>query len=330
MANNTLAEIRARLAAAEQNKNQTDSSLFPFWNAKQGTTSIVRFLPDLNPDNGFFWVEKLTIRLPFNGIKGGNNKEIYVNVPCVEMWKSEYPQGCPILSDVRAWYKDSSLTERANRYWKKPTYILQGFVRESAVLDEEVPENPIRRFVLNKQLYNLVKAGILDTDMDNSPVDYENGSDFRIIKTSKGTYDDYGTSSFARKETSLTKSEREAIEKWGLSDLSSFMGKKPTADDLKIIREMFEASVDGEAYDTERWGKYYRPIGMQADTTSDAPNHSESVSSSEAASKHTSGHVSSSSNTTKNSDTDSRVSSTTKSSAADVLKSIRERASQSK
>jgi hypothetical protein len=33
---------------------------------------------------------------------------------------------------------------------------------------------------------------------------------------------------------------------------------------LKVIKEMFEASVDGQPYDTERWGQYFRPAGVQA------------------------------------------------------------------
>ena len=32
----------------------------------------------------------------------------------------------------------------------------------------------------------------------------------------------------------------------------------------KVIKEMFEASVDGQPYDTERWGQYFRPAGVQA------------------------------------------------------------------
>jgi hypothetical protein len=28
------------------------------------------------------------------------------------------------------------------------------------------------------------------------------------------------------------------------------------------MKEMFEASVDGEAYDMERWGQYFKPAGM--------------------------------------------------------------------
>ena len=277
MANNTsstLAAIRARLAQQELNKNNGgnfDSPVFPFWNAKPETQSTVRFLPDGDSSNTFFWVEKQVIKLPFNGIKGGDTKPVLVSVPCVEMFndKAAYPQGCPILSEVRVWYKDETLKENAGKYWKKPTFILQGFVRENAVSDDKAPENPIRRFTLNKQLFNLVKAGILDADMLNMPTDYDNGSDFRIVKTQKGPYADYGTSSYARRESSLTQVERAAIEQYGLSNLSDFLGKRPSQEDLKIIREMFEASVDGEAYDTERWGNFYRPSGLKEEKAED-------------------------------------------------------------
>jgi len=34
--------------------------------------------------------------------------------------------------------------------------------------------------------------------------------------------------------------------------------------ELKVIKEMFEASVDGQPYDTERWGQYFRPAGVNA------------------------------------------------------------------
>jgi hypothetical protein len=40
--------------------------------------------------------------------------------------------------------------------------------------------------------------------------------------------------------------------------------KKPTDVELKVIKEMFEASVDGQPYDTERWGQYFRPAGVNA------------------------------------------------------------------
>jgi hypothetical protein len=274
--NSTLANIRARLTAAENQKTTYDNAFFPFWNAKTDTTSVIRFVPDGNETNTYFWVEKQNIKLAFNGIKNGDSKPVTVNVPCVEMFGRElYPQGCPILSEVRLWYKDESLKEKANRYWKKPQYIMQGFVRENAVSDDVPPENPIRRFSLNKQLFNIVKAGLMDADMLNLPTDYQNGTDFKIVKSQKAQYADYGTSSYSRRESPLTKVELDAIEKYGLSNLNDFLGKKPTADELKIIREMFEASVDGEAYDLERWGAYFRPSGLKSEKDVETPANTE-------------------------------------------------------
>jgi hypothetical protein len=48
--------------------------------------------------------------------------------------------------------------------------------------------------------------------------------------------------------------------------LSDFLPKKPDATAVKVMQEMFEASVDGEAYDADRWSQYFRPSGMQART----------------------------------------------------------------
>jgi len=95
--------------------------------------------------------------------------------------------------------------------------------------------------------------------------------DFTVSKTSKGGYADYSTSKWSRKESALTQDEAEAIEKHGLFNLSDFLPKKPSAQELAIIKEMFEASVDGQPYDTERWGSYYRPRGVNAPAGSAAP-----------------------------------------------------------
>ncbi len=335
MANSTLASIRARLAAAEQ-KNTTnyDKATFPFWNAKTDTTSTVRFVPDGDTKNDFFWVEKQQIKLPFNGIKGGENKPVTVNVPCVEMFgKDLFPKGCPILSEVRSWYKtaektgDSDLKDKANKYWKKPVYIMQGFVRENAVLEDQAPENPIRRFSFNKQLYNLVKAGLMDPEMENLPCDYDKGSDFRITKSSKGSYADYGTSSYARRESPLHQVELDAIEQYGLSNLSQFLGNVPTEEDINILFEMFEASVDGEAYDPEKWEKYFRPTGYK-----NAENAEEKTVGQKTETVNTSSETKTSvpdqkesKETPEKEDAQATESATTKTSAADILKMIKSR-----
>jgi len=104
----------------------------------------------------------------------------------------------------------------------------------------------------------------MDPDIQEMPTDYTAGLDFRITKTTKGQYADYSTSKWARKETALTEAQMSAIETHGLNTLSDYLPKKPTEVELQCIKEMFEASVNGEAYDVERWGQYYRPYGVDA------------------------------------------------------------------
>jgi hypothetical protein len=104
----------------------------------------------------------------------------------------------------------------------------------------------------------------MDPELEELPTDYLRGLDFRITKTAKGGYADYNTSKWARKESALTEEEQAAIDTHGLWDLSTFMPKKPDEAAVKVIKEMFEASVDGAAYDTERWGSYFRPAGVAA------------------------------------------------------------------
>jgi len=262
----SLAEIRARIQAQENKSTgsgsqQSDNSIYPHWNMDEGTTATIRFLPDANSTNTFFWVERQIIKLPFNGVKGDPNvKQVQVQVPCMEM----YGENCPVLAEVRPWYKDESLKEMANKYWKKRSYLFQGFVRQNPIGDDKQPANPIRRFVISPQIFAIIKASIMDPEMDEIPTHYTSGLDFNVKKTSKGGYADYSTSNWARKESALTEIEQAAIDSHGLFNLTEFLPKKPTEAELRIIKEMFEASVDGRPYDNDRWGNYYRPYGLEA------------------------------------------------------------------
>jgi len=265
----SLSEIRARIAAQENkspNKNsapQGDGATYPHWDMDEGTTATIRFLPDGDTKNEFFWVEKQIIKLPFNGVKGRPEmKQVVVQVPCVEMYNDG--STCPILAEVRPWYKDETLKEMANKYWKKRSYIFQGFVRQNPLGDDKTPANPIRRFVISPQIIPIVKSGLLDPEIMELPTDYTRGLDFNVKKSSKGGYADYSTSNWARRETALTDAEQAAIEAHGLFNLTDFLPKKPGEAELRILKEMFEASVEGEPYDNERWGSYYRPWGLDA------------------------------------------------------------------
>jgi len=262
-----LAEIRKKLIEQENRSKNTggyaDTTLFPFWNAETGTTSTIRFLGDADESNVYFWRERQMIKLPFSGVKGGDeHKPIKVTVPCVEMWGDK----CPIHDEIRPWFKDSAMEEMAKTYWKKRSYVFQGFVVDSAVKEESVPENPIRRFLFTSEVFNIVKAALMDPDFPEIPTDYEAGTDFKLVKTTKGQYANWTTSAWARRERSLSEAEREHIVQYGLFDLNQFLPKKPNEKELEAIYQMFEASVDGQLYDPDRFGEFYKPAGMAANS----------------------------------------------------------------
>ena len=267
----SLAEIRAKLASMENNKSSSQSStggdnaIYPHWNIDEGTSAVLRFLPDADTDNTFFWQERQMIRLSFPGVKGGDSKPVTVQVPCAEM----YGDTCPVLTEVRPWFKDASLEDMGRKYWKKRSYIFQGYVTENP-LNETTPENPIRRFVISPQIFNIIKSALMDPDMENIPTDYVNGTDFRVMKTTKGQYADYSTSKWARKERALDETELASIDTNGLYTLSDFLPKRPGQDELNAISEMFQASVDGELYDVERWGNFYKPYGVDVPASASA------------------------------------------------------------
>jgi hypothetical protein len=181
---------------------------------------------------------------------------------------------CPVLKEVRPWWNDESLKASASKYWKKRSYLFQGFVLEDTT-GEKQPENPIRRFIIGPQIFNIIKAALMDPEMENSPVDYINGLNFTITRTKKGEYSDYSTSKWARRETALNEEQLAAIEKFGLFNLNDWMPAKPDAAALNAIQEMFEASVNGELYDGDRWGTFYRPFGYNGESSAhddpDAP-----------------------------------------------------------
>ena len=267
----TLADIRARLQAQETRQSGSntggDNAIFAHWNIQENESTTLRFLPDGDTSNTFFWAERQMIRLPFQGIKGDmNSKPLTVQVPCMEMWE---PIGsCPILTEVRPWFKDSSLEDMGRKYWKKRSYVFQGFVRENPINEENTPENPIRRFIMGPQLFNIIKASLMDPEMEELPTDSTAGLDFRITKTTKGGYADYSTSKWSRKESPLSAEEQTSIDTHGLFTLNDYLPKKPSETELAIIKQMFEESVDGKPYDAEKFSAYYRPAGVSAPTRS--------------------------------------------------------------
>ena len=85
----SLKEIQARLLEQQAKKDRAktggqytgDNAVYPFWNNPEGSSATLRFLPDGNASNDFFWLERLIIKLPFPGVKGQSDaKPVEVQV----------------------------------------------------------------------------------------------------------------------------------------------------------------------------------------------------------------------------------------------------------
>lgn len=264
-------QIRNRLkkAASQKPANQGGNEMYRHWDAPNDSRVEVRFLEDKNTENPFFWREKQMIKLTFPGVIGhpdyNNGNEFTLQVPCVEMY--EDGRKCPVMKEVSQWF-DSEYDALARKYWKKRSYLLQGFVVQDPTDEKNPPENPIRTFTVSSQIFKQVKDGLLDPEMENNPVDHMHGTNFVIKKTKNGQYADYNTSGWARSEKALTQEQLDAIEQYGLIDLGERLPKCPDDEHVNIIYEMFQASVNGDEYDPVKWGKYYKPYGLDLGTQS--------------------------------------------------------------
>lgn len=260
-----LRESQNKKGNQEGSRSTGDNASYPFWEIPFDTTAVVRFLPDADQDNVFFWVERQIIRLPFAGVVGGQyptNKNVTVTVPCVDMFNME----CPIIAAIRPlWKGTDEEVEVARTYYKKKSYICQGFVVDSPYKEETPPENPIRRFVINPSLIEIIKTGLMDPEMEDAPTDYLNGVDFKINKTQQGQYANYKTSSWSRRSRSLTEAEQAAKDQFGLWDLKQYRGQQPDKAGVEIIKAMFEASFAGQPFDHDSFGEHYRPYGDRED-----------------------------------------------------------------
>ena len=192
----SLAEIRAKLLEQDSRSSGTksntnkDNTVFPHWSIPDNTSASLRFLPDGDTNNPFFWLKREMIRLEFAGVKGGDeSKPVTIQVPCIEMYDDEKTT-CPIHSELRQWFKDPSLEDVARKYWKKKSYLFQGFVTESDLV-EEAPENPIRRFMISPQIFKVISAALMDVDFTSLPTDYDQGTDFKVVKGQNGKWADY-------------------------------------------------------------------------------------------------------------------------------------------
>lgn len=285
-----LKEMRAKMEsknASSQFQNNTGSSdIFKFGDLKVGDEVRIRFVEDADTTNSFFWRERHSRTLRFDSLLLPNGstmmKDTYVSVPAFNLKSNEtslddlpqeylYKSNEDVIQQkIKGFWIDGDKTSQAlyNKFGKKVTYLFQGFVRSPGY------ETKLYRFVVNKELFNLIKTFMTDSEIEDVPCDVVNGRDFilkvseknAVINGSNTKVKDYVTQSkWSSKVTPLTEEEKAFLETNGAFDLKKYLPKRPTAEQETIMLEMYNASYDGNPYDIKNWASTYRPDNIRLD-----------------------------------------------------------------
>lgn len=262
------AELAEKMAARKEasSASQGPREASPFWpykrNMKYDTVALLRFLPDLDRDNpDFFYANRKTIRLRFDGATGGDGAttgEVTVTVPSMEMWGEK----CPIAVYMRAqkWWDSPEKKEIALKYFRRHEFVTAGFVVQSPFEESPMPENPIRKFILPKTgVGTLIEGSVTDAEIEDLVVHETGGREFKLKKTKNGDWPNYTQSSWSMRPRALSEEEIGAIEKFGLVDLrKTAWERKPDGDEKDAIFALFQDSLAGNPFDIASFGKWYR------------------------------------------------------------------------
>ena len=276
---NALRQKMKQQAAKAEGKNPNSNAVFPFSNLQIGDSVRIRFIDD-GENNDVFWRERRTRVIPFNSVKQANGEIVankaYVDIPAFnlkynEILLSNMPQNYLYKSEddviqkkiASFWDMGDDGKQLYYRYGRKKSYVFQGFVRS----DGDYEKNKLYRFMINEELFNLIKSSLSNEEIETIPTDAEKGLDFIINVTGKianingkpQEVKDYSTSTWSRKETPLTNEEKQSLLETPPFVLKNFIFERPDVEHEQCMLEMFEASMNEQPYDVVRWGKFYKP-----------------------------------------------------------------------
>lgn len=251
--------------------NQNWKLFYPFWKIPVDSIAVVRFLPDLDPDNNLgFLVENLTHELVINGERK--------TVPCLSM----HGEDCPICALSRDYYDEKSPNYNealGKKYYKKKSYIGQVIVVESPI---EHDQNQLVKLIeFGPKIFKQIQAAFQSGDLEEAPFEFKGGYNFRIRKTQSGQYADYGQSSFAPKQSDL---DDEVISQLNLFNLADYRGKDGvTKMDRDTLEAMLIADQTGSAFNGDEGGSTPAPAPAKAPARVEAPAPAPAVKAEEAA-----------------------------------------------
>lgn len=233
-------KIRNKFAASSNKSENLPNNYYPFFKMKPDQSARIRFLPDLNENNEWgFLQQKAFHNLFINGQRKA--------VPCLTNYGHQ-PSECPICALSKEYY-DKGDKKNGSAFWRKYQYIAQVLVIEDPLPVENGEPNvgKVKLVSLGNSLFKIIEDAIKTRELGTMPFLYKGGTDFIIKQTKQGENNNYVLSRFARNSTDLDDKTIEVVESQ-LIDLSTVLPKNPGVDKL---RSMLESAITGVTVNTE-------------------------------------------------------------------------------
>ena len=162
---------------------------------------------------------------------------------------------------------------------RRVTYLFQGFVNEVPKHSENGQDVPfegrnvsprlLRHFTFGSDIFDRIIVETRDFVKEGiDPTDLANGYNFIIEASKQGQYTTRGASRFERRPSQITPEQAMDIKNNGYDHLADRLMKRPDANQLQLIRDIFAAYLAGQPFDKE-WGKVfnYRIINTARNST---------------------------------------------------------------
>lgn len=223
------------------NNTNTLNDYYPHWLIDIGKDAIVRYVPDKNPDNPWFLLERYMHELTIDGRKR--------KIPC---FKNYDPKAeCPMCKKSVEFYElEGKTSVRGKQLYRKLQWLGQVLV-----IDDPLPPNPetgekytgkVKPVLIGTQIYESIDLACQDGDVIGAPHDYDKGTNFIIKKMKSGDYSDYSRSKFARESTVLDDATVDYIEET-IVDLRTLLPAKPTMESMLETLNLFLNGSSGGA-----------------------------------------------------------------------------------
>jgi hypothetical protein len=244
-------------AAGGGGGDQTWKLFYPFWKMPDDSIAVVRFLPDLDESNSLgFLVENLQHELTINGERK--------KVPCLSM----HNEHCPVCDLSRKYY-DEKNEELGKKYYRKKSYIGQVIVVESPI---DHDQNALVKLIeFGPKIFKQIQSAFQSGDLEEAPFELKGGYNFRIKKTKSGQYADYGTSSFAPKQSDLDDEVIEAMTLYTLKDYRTKYVDRATVEAMLIADQTGQAFRESDGDDTPAPAPKAAPKAAPKVEAEDAP-----------------------------------------------------------